>query len=266
MVTESQTWIRNDESILAEELRQRNLSHANLVQHEVHPKRTIYSRFIKRILDVVISFPAVLVSLPINAIIALITLKDVGRPLFYCQKRIGENGRPFTLVKFRNMTNEKDENGELLPPAQRVTDSGRVLRKHSLDELLNFWSVLKGDMSIIGPRPLPVQYSDRLSDRHLQRQAVKPGLLCPITKEFKELYPFPEPFSRYQAQFETDIWYVENISFFIDVKLFVLLIKETFDMERRSRNADSASPFIGYDDDAFAISRKVFEEKYREEG
>lgn len=259
-MAEAQAWIRDEENVLAEELRQRNMMRANEARREVHPKDTLYSQYLKRVADIVISAIALVVSLPINAVLAAVTFKDVGRPLFYCQKRAGKNGEPFTLVKFRNMTNEKDENGELLPPSRRVTKSGKVIRKYSLDELLNFWSVLKGDMSIIGPRPLPVEYCDRLSSRHSQRHCVKPGLLCPITKEFKDRYPFPDPYSRYQAQFETEVWYVENVSFATDVKMLALLFKEAFDMDRRGQNAGSASPFIGYDENGYAISRKRFED------
>lgn len=257
------SWIRRDEDQLARELHKKNIEIANAVQREVHPRISIYSRGIKRLFDLSIAFIALVVTLPINTVIGIITLKDVGLPIFYRQQRVGKDENQFTLVKFRNMTNEKDENGELLPPSERVTKTGKVLRKYSLDELLNFWSVLKGDMSIIGPRPLPVEYCKRLSKRHNERHKVKPGLLCPITKEIKEKYPFPEPYSRYQAEFETEIWYVENISFKTDVRLLGLLIKETFDMERRGKNAQSASPFIGYDSDGYAVSRKHYENKTR---
>lgn len=259
MAESSQTWIRRDESELAAYLRDVNLEHANEIQHDVNPRRNLYSKYVKRVIDIIISALALAVSLPINIVLAIITMKDVGSPIFYKQERTGKNGKPFVLTKFRNMTNDTDSNGELLPPSQRVTPSGKVIRKYSLDELLNFWSIFKGDMSIIGPRPLPVQYTDRLSNRHYQRHKVKPGLLCPITEEFKQKYPFPIPYSRYQAQFETEIWYVENISFCNDVKLLILLVKETFDMDRRGKNADSASPFVGYDEKGFAVSRQSYE-------
>lgn len=265
MAEEASTWIRKDESDLAEELIARNLAHANEIQDLVHPRQSLYVRYVKRLLDIVISGVALVVFLPINAVLAIVTLKDVGRPILYKQARAGLNGRPFVLVKFRNMTNERDENGELLPPSQRVTKRGKVIRKYSLDELLNFWSVFKGDMSIIGPRPLPVQYCERLSDRHFQRHEVRPGLLCPIRNEIKEQYPYPEPFSTYQAQFESEVWYVENVSFATDVKMLGLLFKAAFDMKQRGRNAQSASPFIGYDKEGYAVSRKYFEESARKD-
>lgn len=264
MSSPEQTWIRSDESALAKSLREENLSHANEVQADVHPRKTFYSEFVKRAIDIAVSAIVLVLTIPINIVLALITLKDVGRPIIYRQKRMGRNGKVFTLIKFRSMTNEKDANGELLPPSQRVTKSGKIIRKYSLDELLNFWSILKGDMSIIGPRPLPLQYCDRLSSRHSKRHSVRPGLLCPITSGFKTQYPFPQPYSRYQAQFETEVWYVENISFVTDFKLIVLLFKEAFDMDRRGKNADSASPFIGYDEEGNAVSRKSYEDSHRE--
>lgn len=257
---DTQTWIRSEEALLADELKQRNLPHANQIHEGVTYRRTIYSVVVKRIIDFIIASFALVVTLPINIILAILTMKELGRPLFYCQTRMGKGGKPFTLIKFRNMTNEVDSRGELLPPSQRVTKSGRIIRKYSLDELLNFWSVLKGDMSIIGPRPMPIQYCERLSVRHQKRNLVRPGLLCPITKEFKKKYPFPDPFSRYQAEFETEIWYVENISFKIDLMMLVLLFRDTFDMSRRSKNANAASPFIGYDENGFAVSKKMYEE------
>ena len=105
------------------------------------------------------------------------------------------------------MTNERDENGELLPPEERTTDLGRFVRQHSLDELLNFWSVFKGDMSLIGPRPLPVEFTPRMTERHKMRYAVRPGLECPfLNNALCEQYDFCH------ARFENDILYVENVS------------------------------------------------------
>jgi lipopolysaccharide/colanic/teichoic acid biosynthesis glycosyltransferase len=122
------------------------------------------------------------------------------------------------------------------------------MRKYSLDELLNFWSVLKGDMSIIGPRPLPEFFLDRMSERHKMRNVVKPGLECPYTM------PEGTEISAYHWKFENDIWYVENVSFSTDVKMIVMLFKLTFNMRNRGDHAGGLTYFIGYDDDGFATS------------
>lgn len=119
----------------------------------VQPSKTLYARYIKRVIDVIVSGIGLLVTLPINCLIGIITFFDVGRPIFFKQERIGKDEKPFTLIKFRNMRNDRDENGDLLPASIRVTKFGRFVRKTSLDELLNLWSVFKGDMSLIGPRP-----------------------------------------------------------------------------------------------------------------
>lgn len=247
---------------LAAQLASRNLTHTNEVLPLVVSRETFYSKYVKRLLDILISGAALVVFGPINLFLAIATRLDVGSPILYKQQRIGKDQELFTLVKFRNMTNDRDENGELLPPSERVTKFGKFVRKYSLDELLNFVSVFCGDMSIIGPRPMPKEHLSRLCDRHLQRHSVSPGLLCPISKEMMERYPSPEPYSRYQTQFENDVWYVENVTFANDVKLLIELFKATFDMDRRAKNAGSASPFLGYDENGLAVSRKHYEDHH----
>ena len=194
--------------IIAEE----NLAYVNEHSQKVKPRKTLYTLVFKRLLDICISFVALLVSLPINLFIAVCTFFDVGIPIMFKQERVGKDGKPFTIIKFRNMTNAVNENGELLPPDQRVTKFGKFVRKSSLDELLNFWSIFKGDMSLIGPRPLVCNYLGRYSDRHKMRHAVRPGLECPFVKEV------PQTGRKWQDQFENDIWYVEHVSFLTDVR------------------------------------------------
>ena len=252
-------WIRKDERELAEELAGENLAHANSMYSLVVPRKGPYVKYVKRALDVILSGSALVVTLPINCALLVATYLDVGRPVLFKQYRTGRDLKPFVIVKFRNMTNEKDENGELLPPAQRVTKLGKFVRKYSLDELLNFWSVFKGDMSIIGPRPLPEEYVDRLTERHKQRYLVKPGLECPFVAEVKEKYPCPDPYSRYQTQFENDVWYVEHVSFATDVKECLLLVKAVLDFKQRTGAAGVASHFIGYDENGAATSKKHLE-------
>ena len=128
---------------------------------------------------------------------------SVGLIFFYPGKD-QQDGKLFKIVKFRNMTNATDERGELLPAAQRVTKFGSFVRKTSLDELLNFWSILKGDMSLIGPRPLTKPYLGRFSARHMQRQRRSSRLECPASRRARQS-------ANWQDQFENDIWYVENV-------------------------------------------------------
>jgi len=224
----------------------------------VHPKKSIYAEYIKRLIDLVITIPVFIILLPINLIIGIVTFFDVGTPIFFKQKRTGKDGKPFYLVKFRNMTNDKDEFGNLLPPSQRVTKWGAFVRKYSLDELLNFWSILKGDMTIIGPRPLPSTFDERYSDRHKMRTAVKPGLECPSVDAKTSV-------RLYQEQFENDIWYVENISFLTDVKMVIALVKLVFNTKERCDHATvGGGDFVGYDDNGIAFSMRRIPQKYEE--
>ena len=242
--------ISNEEEMLAAFLRERNLEKTNANDKEVHPADGIYVRYIKRLLDLLIGVPAFLITLPFNLIFGICTFFDVGRPIIYKQTRIGKGGRPFIMVKFRNMNNKTDADGKLLPASERVTRFGRIMRKFSLDELLNFWSVVKGDMSIIGPRPLPEFFVDRMSERHKMRHVVRPGLECPYT------IPEGSDLSPYYWKYENDIWYVENVSFKTDVMMLVKLFKLTFNMKDRGRRADTLSYFVGYDDEGHAVGIK----------
>lgn len=148
-------WIRSDEMSLASSIAVRNLEHANEVSDLVAPKTSFYSKTVKRAIDVILSIIALIVCFPVNLVLAIATYFDVGSPIIFKQTRTGKDLEPFTIYKFRNMTNDRDEKGELLPPSQRVTKLGKLFRKTSLDELLNFWSVLKGDipLRILKTRP-----------------------------------------------------------------------------------------------------------------
>ena len=233
---------------LASWLAEKRLAMVNEKSDPVVPSKTVYARFWKRGIDVVISAAALIITLPINCVAAIMTLKDVGRPILFEQKRVGKDGKEFTLVKFRNMTNERDERGELLPPSQRVTKFGKFMRKTSLDELLNFWSVFRGDMSLIGPRPLVPEYTSRYSDRHKMRLSVRPGLECPPRELSNHAWTW-------QEQFENDVWYVEHLSFSTDCKMFLNLVKFAFDRKNSSvRASANRGPFTGYDEKGNAIS------------
>ncbi|HAD55526.1 MAG: sugar transferase [Lachnospiraceae bacterium] len=219
----------------------------------------IYLRCVKRILDICISLIALIVTLPLNAIIAIITLVDVGTPLLFRQKRTGFHGKEFEIIKFRNMKDTRDERGELLPAKDRVTRWGKFVRKTSLDELLNFWSVLKGDMSLIGPRPLPTEYFHRYTNRHACRLNVRPGLECPPRK-LEGHRP------SWQEQFENDVWYVEHVSFKTDLQMLIQLFKYVFDRKSAWARAEvnEKGIFMGYDEAGIAINLEQVPEEYIE--
>ena len=240
--------IQDDEQRIADFLKRRNLDMVNRQSKPVKQKNGFYVNHVKRGLDLMISVPAFLVFLPINFVFGLLTYFDVGRPIFFRQSRMGRNFSTFYVVKFRNMNNNKDADGKLLPAKQRITKFGFFMRSHSFDELLNFWSVIKGDMSVIGPRPLPVFFYDRMSERHKMRTSVRPGLECPRVINVEG--------ERYQKQFENDIWYIENVSFLTDVKMLFLLFKMTFEKKNRISAAGSVY-FVGYDDNGRAIYKDL---------
>lgn len=251
--------VSDEEEKVVQILRDKYLQHTNEISPAVHPRNTLYTRYIKRIFDIMISLPVFVILIPVNVIFGICTFFDVGFPIFYKQTRVGMNGKSFTIVKFRNMNNKTDGNGKLLPPAKRVTKFGKIMRKFSLDELLNFWSVLKGDMSIIGPRPLPVFIYERMSDRHKMRTSVRPGLECPRVIELDY-----EDTCKYQRSYENDIWYVENVSFIQDVKMIRLLVKMVFNFKKRENQAkgEGVSYFVGYDQDGHALSMNKYRRVY----
>ncbi len=197
---------------------------------ELKIKRTFYTAVGKRLLDILISLPAVILTAPINLIMAVITYFSLGSPILFMHYRPGLGEKPFKMVKFRNMTNETDENGELLPPSQRVTPIGIFFRKTSLDELLQFWLILIGKMSIIGPRPLLMYYLPNYSLEQHKRHAVKPGLECPLPVYKGEV--------SWEERLENDLWYVENVSLKTDCIMIMRLIKLVFNSGRSKTRAE----------------------------
>ncbi|MCD8354641.1 MAG: sugar transferase [Clostridiales bacterium] len=241
---------------IADWLAEERLPEINAKLEKVHPRQGIYSKYIKRLIDIIVSLLAVIVTLPINFVIGIVTFFDVGRPLFFLQERTGRNGKPFKIVKFRNMTNEVDEKGELLPPGQRVTKWGRFVRKTSLDELLNFWSVLKGDMSLIGPRPLPPEYLGRYNARHKARLSVRPGLECPPHEAIDHVWTW-------QEKLDNDVWYIEHVSFLTDCKMMVRLVQFALNRKNASARANvKIGTFMGYDTCGRVINLDGVEQKY----
>lgn len=243
---------------VAKVLAENNLKIVNSSCKEVCPKKSFYTKYGKRMFDLAISFVALIILLPINIIISFITLIDVGRPILFHQKRVGYKERIFIITKFRNMTDKRDKEGELLPPSKRVTKFGLFIRKYSLDELLNFFNVLKGDMSIIGPRPILEEYLDRYNNRHIMRHELRPGLECPMIKETRR--------NTWLDQFENDIYYIENVSLVLDIKMLFKLVKMVFGNENSiSRDNGMRDTFLGYDSQGMTIgSSDVPAEYYNE--
>lgn len=180
------------------------------------PKNSFYVKYVKRFLDILLSGLAIVVLSPVLLVIAILELIYHGTPIFYVDKRPGKDGKIFDMYKFRSMTNAKDENGVLLHASKRITPFGRFIRRFSLDELAGLFNIFNGTMSIIGPRPLMVEYLPLYSERHKYRHAVRPGLACWKLGSKNEL---TSASWTWNAQFENDIYYVENVSFWLDVKM-----------------------------------------------
>jgi len=169
----------------------------------------------KRLFDLVLVTPTLIVLSPVLAILALLVRTKLGSPVLFCQERPGLHGKPFTLYKFRTMTDARDEDGNLLPDEKRLTPFGRLLRKYSLDELPEFFNVFKGDMSLVGPRPLLMQYLDRYTPEQARRHEVKPGITGWAQVNGRNALSWEE-------KFKLDVWYVDNFSFWLDLKILAV--------------------------------------------
>ncbi len=178
----------------------------------VQVKQGIYSKYAKRIIDFSCSLIGLIVLSPIFIILAILIRIKLGSPVLFCQERPGKNGKIFKMYKFRSMTDERNKNGELLPDDVRLTSFGKTLRSTSLDELPELINILKGDMSIVGPRPLLVRYLPLYNERQKHRHDVRPGITGYAQVNGRNAISWEE-------KFEKDIWYVENISFWTDVKI-----------------------------------------------
>lgn len=177
-------------------------------------KKGLYSKYVKRVLDIICSAFALVAFCWLYLILAILVRAKLGSPVLYTATRIGKNGKQFKLIKFRSMTDARDEQGQLLPDTVRLTKFGRVLRASSLDELPEAWNILKGDMSIIGPRPLPVSYTEYFTEEEWHRHDVRPGLSGWAQVHGRNSISWED-------KFKLDLWYVKNISFALDVKTII---------------------------------------------
>lgn len=180
----------------------------------------LYKKFFKRAIDVTASGCALLVlSVPLAAITAWLHFANKGAGVFFTQERPGKDGKIFKVVKFKTMTDERDKDGNLLPDAQRLTKVGKLVRSTSIDELPQLWNVFKGDMSLIGPRPLLPQYLPLYTHEQARRHDVRPGITGWAQCHGRNAISW-------KNKFELDVWYVDNISFLTDCKVILTTIKK----------------------------------------
>lgn len=180
-------------------------------------KAGFYEKYVKRLIDFLLSLIAVIILSPVMLVTALLVRIKLGSPVIFCQKRPGKDGKIFSMYKFRSMTSEKDENGNLLPDEVRLTGFGKKLRATSLDELPELFNILKGDMSIVGPRPLLVSYLERYNEEQKHRHDVKPGLTGLAQVNGRNAISWEDKFAY-------DVEYVKQVSFWNDLKIIFLTI------------------------------------------
>lgn len=181
----------------------------------------MYRKFFKRFFDVVLSLLALVILSPVLLAVAVLVRIKLGSPVIFHQERPGKDEKIFRLYKFRSMTDERDENGELLPDEVRLTRFGRVLRSTSLDELPELWNILKGDMSIVGPRPLAVSYLPYYTEEERRRHSVLPGLTGMAQTHGRNGLSWEEKFAY-------DLDYIDHISLWLDAKIILLTVKKVF--------------------------------------
>jgi len=181
----------------------------------------MYRAYLKRCIDVVCAAVLLIISVPFLLLLSVLIAILLGRPVFFRQLRPGRHGAPFRMIKFRTMTDTFDVQGVLLPDEQRLTKFGRFLRTTSLDELPELWNVLKGEMSLVGPRPLLMEYLPLYTPEQARRHEVRPGITGWAQVNGRNAMSWPEKFAH-------DVWYVDHCRFGLDVKILFLTIKKVF--------------------------------------
>ena len=187
-------------------------------------KAGFYEKYIKRALDIMLSGIAMILLSPVMLITAILVRVNLGSPVVFCQERPGKDEIIFKMHKFRTMTEERNENGELLPDEKRLTEFGKTLRSLSLDELPELWDIFRGKMSIVGPRPLLVKYLPLYSEEQHHRHDIKPGLTGWAQVNGRNL-------TSWEERFEHDIYYVNHVSFLMDVKIIFATVRCVFARE-----------------------------------
>lgn len=200
----------------------------------------MYSFFLKRLIDFIVVFGVLVIIWPILLIMTLwLHFGNRGAGAFFTQERPGQYGKIFKVIKFKTMTDERDENGDLLPDEKRLTKIGKFIRSTSVDELPQLFNVLKGDMSLIGPRPLLLQYLPLYSKEQARRHEVRPGITGWAQVNGRNAISWTK-------KFELDVWYVDHCSFLLDLKIIFLTVKKVFVREGISSDTSATmEPFIG---------------------
>ena len=193
----------------------------------------------KRVFDLLLVLASLPVALPLVGVVALVVRFRLGAPVLFRQERLGLEGRQFLITKFRTMTDARDNDGNLLPDSQRLTATGRFLRATSLDELPELIDVLRGEMSLVGPRPLFTDYRDRYTAEQFRRHKVRPGITGWAQVNGRNL-------SSWEQRFELDVWYADNYSLLVDLKILVLTLWKVLRQEGISEEGHATkSSFIG---------------------
>jgi sugar transferase EpsL len=201
----------------------------------------LYKKFGKRALDLLLAAPALLLLSPVIALVALAVRWRMGPGVLFCQERPGQNGQPFVLYKFRTMLNTRDSANELLPDAERLPPFGIFLRRSSLDELPQLWNVVRGDMSLIGPRPLMMRYLGRYSPEQFRRHELLPGITGWAQVNGRNEISW-------ERKFELDVWYVDHVSFLLDVKIIWLTLLKLVTRQGISAEGHATTPdFEGHE-------------------
>lgn len=201
------------------------------------------SKFFKRLFDIVASASGLIFLSPVFLILIYLIRKNLGEPVFFTQERPGKDGKPFKMIKFRSMRDAVDKDGNPLPDSERLTTFGKKLRATSLDELPELWNVLKGDMSLVGPRPLLMSYLPLYNEFQFRRHEMKPGVTGWAQVNGRNALSWDEKFAH-------DIWYIDHYSFWLDMKILFLTVKKVFIKEGISAEGEATMPyFTGNDTD-----------------
>lgn len=201
------------------------------------------SKFFKRLFDIIASASGLIFLSPVFLILIYLIRKNLGEPVFFTQERPGKDGKPFKMIKFRSMRDVVDKDGNPLPDSERLTPFGKKLRATSLDELPELWNVLKGEMSLVGPRPLLMSYLPLYNEFQNRRHEMRPGVTGWAQVNGRNALSWDEKFAH-------DIWYIDHYSFWLDMKILFLTVKKVFIKEGISAEGEATMPyFTGNDTD-----------------